>query len=324
MADLPATEAVASPAWRVGIAALLAGVAFAFHTALGDMASIWANQADYSHGFLVPFIAAYILYARRSRIPVTFTWPDPLGLVPLVLGVALSVAAGVTNFGKEFSQGVGFVLALTGVLILCVGRLGLRWAWPGLLYLLFMVKLPDRLEIQFMFKLRQVATGGSNFLLQALGYPAYMTGPQGTIITVGELKLGVDWACSGLSMVLTFVALATAFAILLRERPLGDRLAILLSSLPIAIASNILRITVTALVYLAGWKWLGDKIVHDLAGYLMMPLALGFIWAELRLIDWLFVVPQKTDRDTVLKSGRQVQTADWKVDKPPAPPEAGR
>lgn len=321
MEPQPLTEVVRSRPWRWSVGGLLAAVLFAFHQTLRDMVAVWATKADYSHGFFVPLVAAYLLWVRRDKLPPKVEWPDPLGLLPIALGVALSVAAGVTNKAKEFGQGIGLILALTGVVMLAFGRRGLRWAWPGLAFLAFMVKMPDRVEIQFLVKLRQIATQASCFLLQTLGYPAYVAGDAGTVITVGEERFGVAWACSGLSMVLTFVAVAAAFALLMK-RPLGDRVAVLVSAVPIAIASNIIRITATALVYLAGWKQLGDLIVHDLAGYLMMPLALGFVWLELKLIDWLFVVPAAPNRDAVLKTAAAGAAANWVVKERPEEPAA--
>jgi exosortase len=328
----PTAEVVRSRTWQVTLGVLLVGVGFAFHAGIAEMVRIWVKFPDYSHGFLVPVFAAYLLWSRRAKVPTTIRWPDPIGLVPLVAGVALSLAGGVTNYAKELCQGFGLILALAGVLVLMCGRLALRWAWPGLAFLLFMVKLPDRIEIQFMFKLRQIASGWSNFLLQTMGFPSYVGGQEGTVITVlrepEPLRLGVEWACSGLSMVLTFVAVATAAALMVK-RPVGDKAVILLSAVPIAVVSNVIRITVTALVYIAGWKALGDLIVHDLAGYLMMPLALGFIWLELKLIDWLFVVPPAADRDDVLKTAAKTAAGAWVVkDRPEdagtTPPGAGR
>ena len=250
--------------------------------------------------------------------------------MPILFAVALSSWAGMTNIAKEFCQGVSLILALGGVVALLLGRAGLRWAWPSLAFLIFMVKLPDRFEILFTFKLRQIATTASNFLLQTIGYPSYIAGQGGTVINVGDVRLGVEWACSGLSMVLTFVAIGTAMALLL-TRPVGDRIAIVLTTIPISIVSNIIRITITALVYIAGWQWLGDKIVHDFAGWLMMPFALGFLWMELKLIDWLFVVPEAPDRDDILKSATATAAAHWVVpeqmgndknDLPPAAPKS--
>jgi exosortase len=315
----PLAELIRSTTWRRIVAVLLAGTAFAFHGAIADMVRVWAKQSDYSHGFLVPFVSAYILYSRRAKLPPLIEWPDARGLLPLVAGVALSVAAGTFNIAKEFGQGIGLILTLTGVVLLVLGRPGLNWAWPGLAFLVFMVKLPDRIEILFTFKLRQIATDASNFLLQTMGYPSFVSGPGGTVITVGDVRLGVEWACSGLSMVLTFVAMGAAFALLMRNRPIWDRVFVFSAAIPIAILSNIIRITLTALVYIAAdnqdntWKWLGDTIVHDLAGWLMMPLALGFLWFTLKVIDWLFVIPPPPERDEVLKEATATAAAHWVV-----------
>lgn len=315
----PLAAVVRSPSWRRAVALLLVGVAFAFHNAIVEMVGVWFSQADYSHGVLVPFVAAYLLYSRRAMLPPLIEWPHPWGLLPLIVGVALSTASATFNIAKEFGQGIGLILALAGVVLLALGRPGLRWAWPGLAFLIFMVKLPDRIEILFTFKLRQIATDASNFLLQTMGYPSYVSGPGGTVITVGDVRLGVEWACSGLSMVLTFVAMGAAFALLMSKRPIWDRVFIFAAAIPIAIISNIIRITATALIYIAAdnkdntWKWLGDTIVHDLAGWLMMPLALGFLWLILKTIDWLFVVPPPPERDEVLKEATATAAANWVV-----------
>lgn len=323
MEPQPLADVVRSPAWRRAVMLLLVGVAFAFHNAFREMVSNWIKYPDYSHGFLVPFVSAYLLYTRRGLLPPLIQWPEVRGLLPLFAGLALSTAASTFNIAKEFGQGIGLILALAGVVQLLFGRPGLRWAWPGLVFLIFLVKLPDRIEILFTFKLRQIATDASNFLLQTMGYPSYVTGPGGTVITVGDVRLGVEWACSGLSMVLTFVAMGAAFALLMTNRPIWDRVFLFATAIPIAIFSNILRITVTAMIYIAAdnqdntWKWLGDTIVHDLAGWLMMPLALGFMWLILKVIDWLFVVPPPPERDEVLKVATQSATARWVVPERP-------
>jgi len=79
------------------------------------------------------------------------------------------------------------------------------------------------------------------------------------------------------------------------DRPWWDRLTILLSAIPIALLTNVIRITATALLYMAFPESEGVKhFVHDWAGFAMMPIALGFLWLELQLLSKI-TVPVDTD-----------------------------
>jgi exosortase/archaeosortase family protein len=91
-------------------------------------------------------------------------------------------------------------------------------------------------------------------------------------------------------MLLTFFALSTAFALVVR-RPLVDRLLLVASAVPVAVTANVVRITATGLAYYAWGQHsaAAHAIFHDLAGWLMMPLALGMLWLELRLLDGFLV-----------------------------------
>ncbi|MGL6095427.1 MAG: exosortase/archaeosortase family protein [Fimbriiglobus sp.] len=296
----PSPAVVRSPAWLAAVAAVLAGVGFAFLPILRFLAREWSTKADYSHGWLVVPFAGYLLWLRKDRFQETVSWPNPLGVVPVLTAVVIYFVAEKTNVAKEWAQGFAVVLALAGVVVgFCGGWAGLRWAWPGLAYLLFALPLPYSAEQLVSLKLRAVATAGGTATFQTLGLPAYA---DGNIITIGGTKLEVAEACSGLSMVLTFVAVAAAAALLMRSRPAADRLLVFASALPIAALCNGARIVLTGLVYHAGWKELGDLIVHDLFGWLMMPLALGLIWVELRVIDWVFVPARDVTRDEVLRT----------------------
>jgi exosortase len=251
-----------------------------------DVAIGWFSRADYSFGFLVPIFSGWWLWSRRGNTPHVRRWPKAEGL-PFVLFGAILLAVGTLNYAKEAVQGAGFVFALTGVVMMfCGGWRGLKWAWPALAFLAFMFPLPNRIELTVAWQLRRVAAELSNACLQLLGFPAFIAG-SGTVITVGTERLDVEHACSGLGMLLAFCALCVGAAMTIR-RPSGDKICIMLSAIPIAIMSNVIRITVTGIVYANGWHWLGTVVVHDLAGWLMMPVALGLIWIELKAIDWIF------------------------------------
>lgn len=302
MKAISSTIVVRSRLWQLSLALTIGATLFAFAPAIEQLFTLWTSQADYSHGLLLVPFAAYVLWLRREMFPAVIRWPDLWGIPLLGLAGGLYLTAGQTNIAKEWLQGFSVVLAMTGIVMLFFGKVGgLKWAWPALALFPLVLELPWRVSEMLSLKLREIATQAGSATFLTVGLPSYT---EGNVIVVGSTRLGVENACSGLSMLLTFVAVAAAVAILIRSRPIVDRLLVLFSAIPVAVLCNIIRIVLTGLVYHAGWKDLGDLIVHDLFGWLMMPLALGFIWVELRIMDWLFVPFTTASQTDVLKAMR--------------------
>src|SRR5690606_18419528 len=109
------------------------------------------------------------------------------------------VAAGLAYV--EWAEAAALVLTLAGLFALLGGRPALGWAWPALLFLLFMIPLPFRVEHALSHPLQRAATLGSTFVLQTVGLPALA---EGNVIVLESGRIGVVEACSGLSMLLIF------------------------------------------------------------------------------------------------------------------------
>jgi exosortase len=148
-----------------------------------------------------------------------------------------------------------------------------------------MFPLPSFLDTGLLAPLQRIATMASTYTLQTLGIPSYS---EGNRIVIGEIQLGVVEACSGLRMLTIFVALAVAIT-LVTDRPLWERIVIVLSAVPIALAVNIARITVTGILHLTVGPELADMDFHDLAGWFMMPMALGFLYVEFQILSHLLI-----------------------------------
>jgi exosortase len=243
----------------------------------------WAQDPQYSHGYLVPAFSLYLLWWRRDRLQGTRLEPRWWGVGLLGVGFALRLAGAYFYFA--WFEAVSLLPMLAGTALLLGGYPALRWAAPAVGFLVFMIPLPFRLETGLAQPLQQIATQASTYTLQTLGFPALA---EGNVILVDKARIGVVEACSGLGMLLLFFALATALVIRV-ERPWYERLVIVASAAPVAVAANVVRITVTAFLHLTvGGRW-ADLVFHDLAGWLMMPLALGMLWAELRILSRLLV-----------------------------------
>jgi exosortase len=141
-----------------------------------------------------------------------------------------------------------------------------------------------------------MATVASSNVLALTGLPVLY---EGHVIYVGQQPLEVARACSGLSMLMSFVALVTAMTIIQRDRPVWERVVLLLSTIPIALLVNILRIVATGWAYHVAGHEFGEKIAHDAAGFLMMPAALVFVFLELKVLSWLIVPEEVSDKAVV-------------------------
>jgi exosortase len=278
----------APPAGRLSLPVLALGtglaaaIVWATWPSLDFLSQRWANEPQYSHGYVVPIFALVILWFRRKDMPTQLS-PTWWGLAFFGVGGALDLAG--AYFGYSPLAGWALLPLLAGLALVVGGWGALRWSWPAILFLLFMVPPPFQVEIALAQPLQTVATIASTYALQTLGLPAVA---DGNIILINDLRLGVLEACNGLAMLITFFALSTAVAMIVR-RPWYDRVVIFLSAIPIGLLMNIVRITVTGVLYVTVGGEIANKVFHDLAGWLMMPAALGVLWLELLLLTRLFV-----------------------------------
>lgn len=268
------------------VTAILLLVLIGTHWAtFSHMADRWANDPQYSHGFIVPAFALIVLWSRRGMLKQLAWQPAWVGWPVLAIGLVMRVAAAESDF--EPLDSLSLLPTVFGLVLLVGGWSVLRWSWPALAFLAFMMPLPFSVETALAIPLRRLATVMSTYALQLLGSPALA---EGNVILIEDIQLGVEQACSGLGMLMTFFALATALAMIVNA-PWHDRLALIASAIPIAVVANVIRITATGIAYDLGGRDspVAQLIYHDLAGWLMMPLALAMLWLELKLLANLFV-----------------------------------
>lgn len=261
----------------------LASVLWVYWPTLASTAQFWANDPQYSHGYLVPLFAVSLLWARRGRLAPAEVRPSFVGVPVLLTGMALFLVGSYYFF--PWIEAASLTVVLAGVCLLIGGRAAWRWAWPAIGFLVFMFPLPYRVAAAMGGTLQHIATLASTFLLQTLGFPAIA---EGNVILLNEHEIGIVEACSGLRMLVVFFALSTAVALMIRRRP-WERGLIIASAVPIALLSNLVRIVVTGILYDSAHSDWAEAFFHDLAGWFMMPLGLCLLWLELQVLDRLFI-----------------------------------
>jgi exosortase len=248
---------------------------------------LWWTNPQYSHGFLVIPFGIFLLWHRRSLFTPKLRNHAWIGAALLLTGCGLKLIGGFYAFA--WPDRISVIFLIVGVFGTLGGWPALKWSWPALCFLVFMVPMPGRMETLLSGPLQRIATVVSANILQTLGFFAQA---DGTVIILSEADLGIVEACSGLRMLLAFAAMSTAIAIVI-DRPQWQKWAILAGTVPIALVCNVGRIVLTAIVLEIAGKWWSDLVFHDLAGWLMMPAGLALLWLELKFLDKL-IVPEKS------------------------------
>jgi len=256
---------------RMAVGGVILGAVFAwaYWPTLVGLVKAWDRQPDYSHGFLVVPLAVYFLWARRDRFPAAVAGWAWAGLI--LVGLSIAVRMIGARLYIDAIEGWSIMLWVAGVIWLLGGWRMAIWSTPSVAFLWFMVPLPFSAERWASLPLQRVATKMSCWALVSLGQPALA---EGNTILIGDFRLEVEQACSGLRIFVGVVALAFAYLIIVR-RAWWEKALLLVSVIPIALIANSTRIVVTALLnqYVSGEA--AQKFTHDVAGWVMIPYAAG-------------------------------------------------
>lgn len=238
---------------------------------LVELEYLWRTEADYSHGYLVPFLSLVLLYSRRETFPGLDQRLHWSGIGLLLLAVLMRTVGHL--FFVEFLEGWSLVPWLAGCFALLVGPRSLWWAMPAIAFLAFMVPLPYQIENLLSWKLQSLVTTLSSSTLRIIGFPAVS---EGNTIWIGQSQMLVEEACSGLRIFVGMAAFGFFWATLI-TRAWIDKIIVLASIIPLSIVANTVRSVIICISYycfddsLAGW-------LHDLAGIFMIGLAATLVW----------------------------------------------
>jgi exosortase len=266
-----------------GWALLAITAVVSFWGASTHLVAQWWNDPDYLHGFLVPVFAGYLLWQRRDMLTGLSPRGSWWGLALIALAGAMRCASAYYYY--ELLDPAAMIPCLAGLALFVGGWKALRWAGPSIAFLAFMIPLPGFVATLLGYPLQRTATIASTYMIQTVGVPAVA---EGNVIYLGDSQIGVAEACNGLRNMMLFLAVGTAVALSVKRSPI-EKAIIVLSSAPIAVIANVVRITATGVLHSLSHHELADTTYHDLAGWFMMPLAVLLLWGELALLRRIFV-----------------------------------
>jgi exosortase len=262
---------------------LIIGVLFSylFHNEIEEIVHRWVIDSSWSHGFLIPMFSLYFINQSKKEIISCIEndqfKPNYFGLLFLILGI-LFYPFNIVQLQYGYLRPVGMIATLGAIVLFLGGWRLVKYTWLPVVFLIFAVPLPRRYYVSLTMPMRHLAAVVATALLNLIsGMQATVNGVVIDVIYKGqhlEPSLNVAEACSGMRLLMAFLALGVAMAYL-HHRPMWQRVVLVVSTIPIAILCNILRVTTTGFIYVLVHPKYTQGIYHDVLGLVMLPLAFG-------------------------------------------------
>ncbi len=261
------SERKRAPRNIAAIVAVAALVVLVYHETLVVLWRTWATNPNYSHGYLIPPVVAFLLWRDRRRYLTARGRGSLFGLVLIglaLLGHIVSIRAGVF-----MTQGYSLVLLLFGLSVFFHGGRATRTVWFPLGYLVLMLPMPPYMMNVIAFRLKVFAARAGSGIAIKLGIPLARSGM--TIhIPTGSLRIADP--CSGLRSLIALVALGALFAYLTRGKT-WKRVVLFASAVPLAVLANVVRIAVLCVVANIWGIDAALGFFHDFSGLLLFMIA---------------------------------------------------
>ncbi len=242
----------------------------------------WWHNPDYSHGFFIPFVVAFFLWRKRRVLRDLPALPSNFGLLVVLGSLAIFLLAYVGS--EPFTQRVSLLLLMAGAVLYLRGWRTLREISFTLLLLLLAIPLPAIIFNSVALPLQLMASSVAERLLRLYGIPVFR---EGNLLQLDQMMLNVTEACSGIRSLATLVTAGAMVAYFLPAR-WWLRLFFVLSSIPIAIAANALRVAGTGILGQAwGERW-AEGFLHLFSGWVVFVFATALLLGEWLVLQRLF------------------------------------
>ncbi len=252
----------------------------------------WAirNPSDWGHTLAIPLIAGYFVYLKREQLAAIGARTTWFGFVPLLLGVGfyLLCIVGPQTLAHHNLRGAGFGLGLFGLVLLVFGWRAMSILWFPILYVIvFGQTVSQRLMDLITLKLQDYAAFGSHIVLNLIGVDTDRSGNVLTVWSNGIAHpLNIAEACSGMRMLVAFLALGVAMAYTGLPR-LWQRIALVALGIPVALMVNVLRVVTLGVLSIWDIDFASGEF-HSMIGLIWLIPAfliyLGILWVLRQIV----------------------------------------
>lgn len=252
----------------------------AFRDSLAYMVEIWGLKEEYSYGYIIPFLTAFLIWQRRSLIelaPYEGSWG---GVVVLLASFVLFVLGELSSLYTI--QHYAFVAAVFGLLLSMMGWSTFRLVATAVLLLAFMVPMPEFALKSTSAQLQLISSEIGVAVIRAFGISVSL---EGNVIDLGTMKLQVVDACSGLRYLFPLLAFGFITA-LFYKADFWKRVTIFLSTIPVTILMNSFRIGLIGVTVEYWGHSMAEGFLHDFEGWVVFMACTGILFLEMWLLTF--------------------------------------
>lgn len=286
----------------------------------------WGSD-DYSHGFFVPIISAFLIWQRRHRLAAVGMAPSWWGPVVVLAGLLLYVLGDYATLYVLLHLSLWVVIV--GLTLSFIGPMAVRELAFPLSYLLAAVPLPVFLYNALSSQLQLWSSALGVGFLQFVGVTAFR---EGNVIDLGPVQLQVAEACSGIRYLFPLTSLALLCAYLFRDR-MWKRLLLVLSALPISVLVNGLRIGIVGILVEFYGPQAAEGFLHLFEGWVLFMTTLGLLVLEMWVLSLVQPRPGSTgwssqftwqeERESTPLRSSPADSASTSTDRPMVPAYLG-
>ncbi len=270
---------------RHWVIALVVGgaAAYVFRDGVRTIIEAWGRE-EYSHGYLIPVVVAYLIWQARGKLAQESFTGSWLGVGVTAVGLFLYFLGELGTLYVLLQY--GFIVTLVGLVYAWLGWKTFRHIWVAMLLLFFTVPLPSFLYNNLSSQLQLISSEIGVWFIRQFGISVYLAG---NVIDLGSMQLQVVEACSGLRYLFPLMTLAFIVAIFFRSA-WWKKLLIFLSSIPITVIMNSVRIGVIGVLVEYWGTSMAEGFLHDFEGWVVFMAAFAVLLVEV----WLFALFSKT------------------------------
>ena len=278
----PLSKATTSAQTKLTAGVLVAaGFLLLYWQVLAKLVLAWWTDDNYSHGFLIVPVAAYLAWERRQLFAAAATRPSGVGLL-VIVGSVLVLTAGV--LGSElFLTRISILGTLVGIVLFLFGWPRLRVLAFPLAFLLLMIPLPAIIFNQIAFPLQLLASRVGEATISAANIPVLR---EGNVLILANTSLEVAEACSGIRSLVSLITLGIVFGYFADSRG-WVRTLIAISTVPVAIVANGARVAGTGIAAHTFGAAAAEGFFHEFSGWVVFVISFLMILGLHRLIVWL-------------------------------------